>query len=133
MTTLAPTINDRIERLKQLPRRSQCHSVQPAPAIDCYFCGDTVPDLDTAAALDWQPSFWRGEQQISEPVCPACCKTHLRLAADGEMEERQGVAVYLPSIHAAVTPPEAKDVNASRSDRDTNLNRETNDGRSRKA
>ena len=34
----------------------------------------------------WIPSYYCGRQQMEGPVCPECCKKHLRIGKDGEWE-----------------------------------------------
>lgn len=52
----------------------------------CYFCRTAVDDVETAIQLDWIPSFYDGEREVSEPVCPRCASACLRLGNDGEFE-----------------------------------------------
>ena len=54
--------------------------------IQCYFCRASVPDVETAIENDWIPSFYDGNREISEPVCPACTSARLELGEDGELE-----------------------------------------------
>ena len=54
--------------------------------IRCYFCRTEVTDTAAAIDADWVPSFYDGEREVSEPVCPACTSARLQLGEDGELE-----------------------------------------------
>ena len=54
--------------------------------IGCYFCRTTVADFEAAVLAGWIPSFYDGEQEITEPVCPACTSARLQIGEDGEFE-----------------------------------------------
>jgi hypothetical protein len=54
--------------------------------IRCYFCRTAVDDVETAIQLDWIPSFYDGDREVSEPVCPRCASARLQLGNDGELE-----------------------------------------------
>jgi hypothetical protein len=54
---------------------------KPKP-IKCYFCDRTVPTVQEAVEADWTPSFFDGDEEICEPVCPYC--SVLRLDNDNE-------------------------------------------------
>jgi len=34
----------------------------------------------------WIPSYFSGQQQMTGPVCPECCKKHLRIGKHGDWE-----------------------------------------------
>jgi hypothetical protein len=34
----------------------------------------------------WIPSYYSGQEEKAGPVCPDCCKNHLRLGKDEEWE-----------------------------------------------
>jgi Zn finger protein HypA/HybF involved in hydrogenase expression len=42
--------------------------------------------MDDAIDAGWEPSFFVGDEQQTDEVCPRCAAIHLRLADDGEME-----------------------------------------------
>ena len=54
--------------------------------IGCYFCCTTVADVETAVRKNWIPSFYDGDCEVSEPVCPSCTAARLQLSDDGEIE-----------------------------------------------
>ena len=54
--------------------------------LHCYFCRATAADVDAAIQADWIPSFYDGQREVTEPVCPSCRSTRLRYADDGEWE-----------------------------------------------
>jgi hypothetical protein len=54
--------------------------------IRCYFCSTAVADVETAVQGDWIPSFYDGDREIAEPVCPSCTSARLQFSDDGEFE-----------------------------------------------
>jgi hypothetical protein len=54
--------------------------------IHCYFCRMVVTDVETAVQADWIPSFYDGDHEVSEPVCPSCTSARLQFSDDGEYE-----------------------------------------------
>lgn len=55
-------------------------------AIECDFCRKQVESVEDAIGNDWLPSYFDGEDEQPNPVCPDCAAKCLRQAADGEME-----------------------------------------------
>jgi len=54
--------------------------------LHCYFCRTAVADVEAAINADWIPSFYDGEREVSEPVCPRCTSARLHYSDDGEWE-----------------------------------------------
>jgi hypothetical protein len=54
--------------------------------MKCAFCGRTAQDIAAAIEKGWIPNYYRGQSEMPGPVCPECCKKHLRLGKDGEWE-----------------------------------------------
>jgi hypothetical protein len=48
----------------------------------CRFCDRTARDSCAASEEGWIPSFWVGDRERFEPVCPECLATYLELSAD---------------------------------------------------
>ena len=55
--------------------------------IHCHFCRATTPNVETAVAADWIPSFYYAghECETPDPVCPGCQAKFLEQADDGEL------------------------------------------------
>jgi hypothetical protein len=77
--------------------------------IGCYFCRTTVADFEAAVQADWIPSFYDGEREIPEPVCPACTSARLQIGEDGEFElaEHLGIADEAESAERGNAWPQA--------------------------
>ena len=55
--------------------------------MNCAICDRAAPpDIEVTIDAGWIPSYFCGQQQMLGPVCPECCKQHLRLGKDGEWE-----------------------------------------------
>lgn len=54
--------------------------------IKCGLCEATVASVPAAIAEDWEPSYFVGDEQCTDAVCPKCRDEKLRLSDDGEME-----------------------------------------------
>ena len=53
--------------------------------IRCAFCPTTVPNVFAAIDADWIPSYYDGQDEKADPVCPACQKAYLEVdPKDGE-------------------------------------------------
>lgn len=77
--------------------------------IRCYFCRTAVADVETAIQAHWIPSFYDGDREVSEPVCPSCTSGRLQLSDDGEFElaEHTGYADEAESAQRAGAWPQA--------------------------
>ena len=55
--------------------------------IHCHFCRATTPNVETAVAADWIPSFYYAgdDCETPDPVCHACQAKFLEQADDGEL------------------------------------------------
>lgn len=49
--------------------------------VECYFCG-LKSGMGEAQADGWYPSFYRGDDEVFEPVCPQCAKEYCTLDND---------------------------------------------------
>jgi hypothetical protein len=61
--------------------------------MNCCSVCDRLAPAETEAMIKagWIPSYYSGEEQMLGPVCPECCKKHLRLCrSDGEWETIAG-------------------------------------------
>ena len=55
--------------------------------MNCTLCDRPAPgDVEAMIDAGWIPSYYSGQQQMPGPVCPECCKKHLRIGKDGEWE-----------------------------------------------
>ena len=55
--------------------------------MNCALCNRPAPpEMDAMIDEGWIPSYYSGQQQMPGPVCPECCKKHLRIGKDGEWE-----------------------------------------------
>lgn len=55
--------------------------------MNCSLCNRPAPgNVETMIDAGWIPSYFSGQQQMPGPVCPDCCKKHLRIGKDGEWE-----------------------------------------------
>lgn len=55
-------------------------------SVECCFCAAQVESVEAAIDAGWLPSFFIGENETSEPVCPSCEATCLVEGEGGEME-----------------------------------------------
>lgn len=62
---------------------------EPEYWATCCWCRRTVP-LDEAIDEGWEPDWWNGDVNHSEPACTSCAAIHLQEEADGEMALRPG-------------------------------------------
>ncbi len=67
-------------------RQPQIEPEEDQPMIRCYFCRTAVADLEAAIDADWIPSFYDGDREVCEPVCPSCTAGRLQFSDDGEYE-----------------------------------------------
>ena len=77
--------------------------------IRCYFCRTAVADVETAVQAEWIPSFYDGDREVSEPVCPSCTSARLQFSDGGEFElaEHTGYADEAESAQRAGAWPQA--------------------------
>ena len=58
------------------------------PVVDesvvCDLCGATAPSVEAAINADWEPSYWDGDEETGNPICPDCA-TQLCDPDDGEL------------------------------------------------
>lgn len=45
--------------------------------IRCDLCGKTIQPVDAAIEAGWIPSYFDGEEEIMQAVCPVCVQTRL--------------------------------------------------------
>ncbi|MHB8971254.1 MAG: hypothetical protein ACYC4N_12475 [Pirellulaceae bacterium] len=43
--------------------------------ITCDLCGSTIQHVEAAIEAGWIPSYFDGETEVSQPVCPECSST----------------------------------------------------------
>ena len=49
--------------------------------MQCSFCNATSGDLGALQAVlhgDWVPTYWEGDTEVHNPVCPSCRREHLQ-------------------------------------------------------
>jgi hypothetical protein len=55
--------------------------------MNCALCNRPAPPEPDVTILDgWIPSYYSGQREMPGPVCPECCRRHLRIGNDGEWE-----------------------------------------------
>ena len=55
--------------------------------MNCRICDRPAPgDIEAMIEAGWIPSYYSGQNQMPGPVCPECCKDHLRIGKDGDWE-----------------------------------------------
>ncbi|MGD9856113.1 MAG: hypothetical protein AB7U20_14305 [Planctomycetaceae bacterium] len=54
--------------------------------LRCPFCTASVPDPVAAMQAGWIPSYFDGDDEVSDPVCNRCVEVRLQQADDGEFE-----------------------------------------------
>lgn len=52
--------------------------------MKCAFCNAFVPSVPAAIDADWIPSYWRGDEEVPDPVCPGCVAALLVTDDNGE-------------------------------------------------
>ena len=58
----------------------------------CGICGKLAPELEAAIDLGWEPSYYIGEDEMPDPICPECSTEHCDHTEDGTVF-REGAAV----------------------------------------
>jgi hypothetical protein len=59
----------------------------PASTETCSICHRPAPgDVEAMIEAGWMPDYYIDDFQMPGPVCPDCCRRHLRIADDGELE-----------------------------------------------
>ena len=53
-------------------------------SIECFFCGERTENVESAIDAGWIPSFYEGETETAQPVCPVCRVDQLHRDNDGE-------------------------------------------------
>jgi hypothetical protein len=43
--------------------------------LTCDLCGQTIQHVEAAIEAGWIPSYFDGEAEVSQPVCPECSST----------------------------------------------------------
>lgn len=70
-------------------------------ALHCAFCDAWVPDVETAIESDWIPSYWDGDAESDDPVCPTCQAAKLRVDEEsGEWVLIESDSLDNPADHA---------------------------------
>ena len=49
--------------------------------MQCSFCNndtDALPSMDAVIDAGWIPSYWEGDTETANPVCPDCASVHLQ-------------------------------------------------------
>lgn len=54
-------------------------------SIECFFCREQTENVESAIDAGWIPSFYDGETETAQPVCPVCRVDHLHRDNDGEL------------------------------------------------
>ena len=55
--------------------------------MTCALCNRAAPaEMETTIEEGWIPSYYSGQREMPGPVCPECCKKHLRIGKNGEWE-----------------------------------------------
>jgi hypothetical protein len=77
--------------------------------VRCFFCRTPVADVDAAVRADWIPSFYDGDDEVAEPVCPSCQAGRLEVGGDGEFQlaEHTGYADEAESAQRGNAWPQA--------------------------
>jgi hypothetical protein len=80
-----PTMQVEIARLKlqavyiahRLGRMVAAIESEPPQSdkITCDLCGQTIQHVEAAIEAGWIPSYFDGENEVCEPVCPECSST----------------------------------------------------------
>ena len=89
-----------VRRTETVDPAAPVNPVDPVTAADypdevCHFCRKSLP-YDAAVASSWVPYFYRGQTEVSEPVCRDCVVEGCVKLADGEYEE---VGYFVESNH----------------------------------
>jgi hypothetical protein len=65
--------------------------------IICCFCNATVVDVEAAIEAGWYPSFYAGDEEFSEPLCPRCFASFMVVGDDSETELKSECRYLLTS------------------------------------
>jgi hypothetical protein len=77
---------------RRMPYLFESEADDPFEVLSCHYC-QAKCERGMAIDLGWAPSFYRGEEEVNEPVCLACLITRCEFNQEfGDWSERTDLA-----------------------------------------